>query len=161
MSKSGVADKKEIEVTSSGIKERKNRDEIIQAAQRLVVWKLDRWERSLVDLINGLHDFNALGVSFVSMTGALDFTTPSGKAMAGMLSVFVEFERDMLREQVKVGIELAWSKGKPHGRQKTAALKKSKLKISIIARKLEICRTSVRRLLNLKALSSSKHNILL
>lgn len=151
----------EIEETSSGAKDRKKREEIIQAARRreidvIVVWKLDRWGRSLVDLINGLQDLNSLGVGFVSITEALDFTTPSGKAMAGMLAVFAEFERDMLRERVKAGIAHARSKGKSHGRPKTAVLKEDEINKlhkegynkSQIAKKLGISRTSVRRILN-------------
>ena len=118
----------QIEETSSGIKERKKRKAILNAAKRreidvIVVWKLDRWGRSLVELINELQDLNALGVGFVSITEALDFTTPSGKAMAGMLAVFAQFERDMLSERVKAGIAHARAKGKAHGRPKTAALK--------------------------------------
>jgi len=150
----------QIEETSSGIKERKKRATILKAAKRreidvIVVWKLDRWGRSLVELINELQDLNVLGVSFVSITEALDFTTPSGKAMAGMLAVFAQFERDMLSERVKAGIAHARSKGKPHGRPKSAALKSEEVKKlmqegynkSQIARTLNISRTSVRRIL--------------
>ncbi len=151
----------EIKETSSGAKDRKKREQIIQAARRreidvIVVWKLDRWGRSLVDLINGLQDLNSLGVGFVSITEALDFITPFGKAMAGMLAVFAEFERDMLRERVKAGIAHARAQGKPHGRPKTAAIKKEEVRAlyergynkSQIARELGISRTSVRRLLD-------------
>ena len=158
----------EIEETSSGVKKRKKRQEIIQAARRreidiIVVWKLDRWGRSLVDLINGLQDLNALGVGFVSITEALDFTTPSGKAMAGMLAVFAEFEREMLKERVKAGIAHARAKGRPHGRPKTAALKERQIKAlhkkgynkSQIARELGISRTSVRRVLRLQLMEQN------
>ena len=151
----------QIEETSSGIKERKKRKAILNAAKRreidvIVVWKLDRWGRSLVELINELQDLNALGVGFVSITEALDFTTPSGKAMAGMLAVFAQFERDMLSERVKAGIAHARAKGKAHGRPKTAALKTDQIiqmdkegyNKSQIARELGISRTSVRRALN-------------
>jgi len=151
----------QIEETSSGIKERKKRETILNAAKRreidvIVVWKLDRWGRSLVELINELQDLNVLGVGFVSITEALDFTTPSGKAMAGMLAVFAQFERDMLSERVKAGIAHARAEGKPHGRPKTAALKTDQIiqmdkegyNKSQIARKLGISRTSVRRALN-------------
>jgi len=151
----------QIEETSSGIKERKKRETILNAAKRreidvIVVWKLDRWGRSLVELINELQDLNVLGVGFVSITEALDFTTPSGKAMAGMLAVFAQFERDMLSERVKAGIAHARANGKAHGRPKTAALKTEKIKQmskdgynqSQIARELRISRTSVRRALN-------------
>jgi len=150
----------EVEETSSGVKERKKREMILNAAKRreidvIVVWKLDRWGRSLVGLIAELHDLNALGVGFVSITEALDFTTPSGKAMAGMLAVFAQFERDMLRERVKAGIAHARSKGKPHGRPKSIALKADKIiqmdkdgyNKSQIAKALHTSRTSVRRIL--------------
>lgn len=151
----------EVEETASGVKKREKKQAILQAAKRreidvIVVWKLDRWGRSLVSLISELQDLNVLGVGFVSITEALDFTTPSGKAMAGMLAVFAEFERDMLRERVKAGIAHARSKGKAHGRPKSAALKTNQIKEmyrnglnkSQIARKLDISRTSVRRALN-------------
>lgn len=62
----------------------------------------------------------ALGVSFISLTEALDLTTPTGRAMAGLLSIFAEFEREILRERVKAGIAHARSKGKTHGRPATA-----------------------------------------
>jgi putative DNA-invertase from lambdoid prophage Rac len=83
-------------------------------------------------------------------------TTPTGRAMAGMLSVFAEFEREILRERVKAGIAQARSKGTTLGRPKSAAKKtaeirrlyhKEGLTKSEIARRLGIARTSVRRLL--------------
>ena len=150
----------EIEETSSAVKKREKRDQIILAAKKreidvILVWKLDRWGRSLVSLINELHELDALGVGFVSITEALDFTTPSGKAMAGMLAVFAQFERDMLSERVKAGIAHSRAKGKAHGRPKSAALKSGKVNElfkqgvnkSQIAKKLGMSRTSVRRLL--------------
>lgn len=150
----------EVEETSSAVKKRDKKESILQAAKRreidvIIVWKLDRWGRSLVSMIAELHDLNALGVGFISITEALDFTTPSGKAMTGMLAVFAEFERDMLRERVKAGIAHARAKGKKHGRPKTAALKADQVKQmfndgankSKIAKELSMSRTSVRRLL--------------
>ena len=149
-----------IEDIASGVKDREKRKQILQAARRrevdvIVVWKLDRWGRSLVDIMNSLEELTALRVGFVSMTEAIDLTTPSGKALAGMLSVFAQFEREMLRERIKAGIAHARAKGKPHGRPKTAALKAEKVKELFskgyskakIARELGIGRTSVRRLL--------------
>lgn len=149
-----------IEDTASGISERKNRERIILAAKRreidvIVVWKLDRWGRSLTDLMNSLEELTVLGVGFVSMTEAIDLTTPAGKALAGMLAVFAQFERDMLSERVKAGIAHARSKGKPHGRPKSAALKSQKVQElfqkgwskSRIAKETGMSRTSVRRLL--------------
>jgi DNA invertase Pin-like site-specific DNA recombinase len=59
----------------------------------------------LVDLVTTLQELTALDVGFVSRTEALDLTTPSGRALAGMLAVFAEFERDILRDRVKAGID--------------------------------------------------------
>ena len=150
-----------IEDTASGMSERKNREQIMLAAKRreidvIVVWKLDRWGRSLTDLMKSLEELTALNVGFVSMTEAIDLTTPAGKALAGMLAVFSQFERDILSERVKAGIAYARSKGKAHGRPKTAALKAEKVQElfqkgwtkSKIARETGMSRTSVRRLLS-------------
>ena len=87
----------------SGATTRPQREKLIEAARRreinlVLVWRLDRWGRSLVDLVNTLQELNALDVGFVSLCEALDLTTPSGRALAGMLAVFAEFERDILRE---------------------------------------------------------------
>jgi len=117
----------------------------------IVVWKLDRFGRSLAELINSLNELRDLGVVFVSLTESLDFSTPSGRAMAGMLSIFAEFEREIIRERVKAGIANARSHGKPHGRPRLAARKESEIKRlkasglnnSQIARKLKISRGSV------------------
>jgi len=94
-------------------------------------------------------------VGFISLTETLDLTTHTGRAMARLLSVFAEFERELLRERIKAGIAQARKKSKPHGRPKSAALKETKIKKlfkqglskSEIARKLKIGRTSVIRIL--------------
>ena len=62
-----------------------------------------------------LPELNALDVGFVSLCEALDLTTPSGRALAGMLAVFADFERDIRRDSVKAGIDQARKDGKPHG----------------------------------------------
>jgi len=103
-----------------------------------------------------LKELVELGIGFVSLTEAFDMTTPSGRALAGMLAVFAEFEREILRERVKAGVAHARAKGTVLGRPKSAAKKvdevrhlyrKEKLSKSEIARRLGIGRTSVRRLL--------------
>lgn len=150
----------EIRDIGSGASERPKREELLQAARRreidsILVWKLDRWGRSLPDLVLTLRELNEIGVAFVSLTEALDLSTPSGRAMVGLLSVFAEFERDLLRERVKAGIAQAKLEGRSGGRPKTAALQaaeaqklfKKGMSKSEIARKLQIGRTSVRRAL--------------
>ena len=92
---------------------------MLEAARRreidvVLVWRLDRWGRSVTDLLTTLQELEHLGVGFVSLTEALDLTTPAGRAMVGLLAIFSEFERDSKSE---------------------------------IARRLEIGRTSVRRIL--------------
>lgn len=146
----------EFQEVGSGAKIRPLREELLKMARRreidaILVWKLDRFGRSLADLITSLNELRELGVVFVSITEALDFSTPSGRAMAGMLSTFAEFERDMIRERVKAGIASARDRGKPHGRPKTASdkldkileLKSEGLNNSEIARRLKISRPSV------------------
>jgi putative DNA-invertase from lambdoid prophage Rac len=151
----------EVEEIGSGAKTCPKRDELLKLARQrkidvIIVWRLDRWGRSVSDLIGTIRELTDLGVSFISLTEALDLTTSAGKAMAGMLAVFAEFERDILRERVKAGIAHARLNGKSHGRPQTAAKKKEeilKLKAkgmnnSQIAKKLKIGRTSVIRVLN-------------
>jgi len=108
-----------------------------------------------MDLVLTLKEVNELGGGFVSLTEALDLTTPTGRAMVGLLAVFAEFEREILRERVRAGIAAARKQGKPHGRPRSAALKQKQvrklfaagLSRSEIARRLAIGRTSVRRLM--------------
>lgn len=151
----------EVKDINSGAKNRPKREEILKLARQrkidhIIVWKLDRWSRSLLDLVSSLKELSDLGVGFVSLTEALDLTTPTGRAMTGLLSVFAEFERDILRERVKAGIVHAKKMGIKCGRPQSAALKIDrimKLKSdgknhSEIARELKIGRTSVRRLLS-------------
>jgi DNA invertase Pin-like site-specific DNA recombinase len=149
-----------VEEIGSGAKSRPRREELLRAARRreidvIVVWRLDRWGRSLVDLITTLQELIALKVGFVSLSEALDLTTPSGRAFAGMLAVFAEFERDILRDRVRAGIAQARKEGRPHGRPATVARKMQEMKKlarkglskSAIAKQLNVGRTSVRRLL--------------
>ena len=68
---------------------------------------LDRWGRSLLDLVSTPQELVSVNVGFVSLSEALDLTTPSGRALAGTLAIFAEFERDILRDRVKAGIAQA------------------------------------------------------
>lgn len=150
----------DVEDVGSGVAERPQRASLIQAARRreldaIVVWRLDRWGRSLADLAVTLTELSALGVGFVSLTEAVDLTTPTGRALAGLLAVFAEFERELLRARIKAGIAHARKAGRPHGRPLTVAkhtaqiqqLSAQGISKAEIARQLGIGRTSVRRLL--------------
>jgi len=108
----------------------------------------------LHDLVSTLKELTELGVAFVSLTEAVDLSTAIGRAMAGLLSVFAEFELEMLSERVKAGIAQAKKRGQKHGRPKTASLQAAKVhrlfaqghKKAEIARKLGIGRTSELRI---------------
>ncbi len=151
----------QVKEVGSGASQRQMRDKLTDAARRrdidvVLVWRLDRWGRSVTDLLATLQELEHLGVGFVSLTEALDLTTPAGRAMAAMLAVFAEFEREVLRERVRAGLAHARQNGKTLGRPLTAGLKadriqklhRSDISKSQIARQLCIGRTSVRRILN-------------
>jgi DNA invertase Pin-like site-specific DNA recombinase len=150
----------QIKEVGSGASERELRTTLIVAARRrevdvVLVWRLDRWGRSVADLVSTLQELQHLGVGFVSLTEALDLTTPAGRAMAGLLAVFAEFEREILRERVRAGLAHARLNGKRLGRPPSVAHKavearklyRQGLSKSEIARTLNIGITSVRRLL--------------
>lgn len=153
----------EIKDTGSGASKRPEREKLLKAARKreidiIMVWRLDRWGRSVTDLLTTLQELQQLDVGFISITEALDLTTASGRAMAALLAVFAEFEREILCERVKAGIAQAKLEGRSHGRPNTIAkyLKKVKqlynegLSNSAIARQLGISRTSIRRILTSK-----------
>ena len=144
----------------SGAAQREAREKLLEAARRreidgVLVWRLDRWGRSVPDLLATLQELEHLGVGFVSLTEALDLTTPAGRAMAGLLAVFAAFEREILQERVRAGLAHARQNGKRLGRPPTAACKNGQVgdlyragvSKAEIARRLQIGRTSVRRML--------------
>ena len=106
-------------------------------------------------MIGTLQELHAVGVGFVSLTEALDLTTPGGCALAGMLAVFAEFERDLLRDRVKARIAQARKEGRPHGRPATITQHAREIGSLFtggtserqIASNLGISRSSVRRML--------------
>jgi putative DNA-invertase from lambdoid prophage Rac len=150
----------QVKEVGSGASQRQLREKLLEAARRraidvVLVWRLDRWGRSVADLLATLQELQHLGVGFVSLTEALDLTTPAGRAMAALLAVFAEFEREILRERVRAGLAHARQNGQTLGRPITAGLHADKVRKlhragiskAEIARRLEIGRTSVRRIL--------------
>jgi putative DNA-invertase from lambdoid prophage Rac len=150
----------QVKEVGSGASERQLREKLLDAARRreidvVLVWRLDRWGRSVADLLATLQELDHLGVGFVSLTEALDLTTPAGRAMAALLAVFAEFEREILRERVRAGLAHARQNGQTLGRPITAGLQADKARKlhragvskAEIARRLQIGRTSVRRIL--------------
>ena len=82
----------------------------------ILVWKLDRFARSLKMLVTSLSELEALGVAFVSLRDNLDLSTPSGRLMFQIIGAMAEFERALIQERVKAGVANARAKGKRIGR---------------------------------------------
>jgi len=150
----------QVKEVGSGAAQRQVREQLLEAARRreidvVLVWRLDRWGRSVTDLLATLQELEHLGVGFVSLNEALDLTTPAGRAMAALLAVFASFEREILQERVRAGLAHARQNGKRLGRPATAALRTAEIRKlhragiskSEIARQLGFGCTSVRRIL--------------
>jgi DNA invertase Pin-like site-specific DNA recombinase len=82
----------------------------------VLVWKLDRFGRSLRHLVNALAEFESLGIAFVSLSDNLDLSTPSGPLMFQIIGAMAEFERALIQERVRAGIRNARAKGTRIGR---------------------------------------------
>jgi DNA invertase Pin-like site-specific DNA recombinase len=87
----------------------------------LAAWAVDRLGRSLQDLVATLGELRAAGVDLFLHQQAIDTTTPSGRAMFGMLGVFAEFERSMIQERVRAGLARARAAGRRLGRPRVQA----------------------------------------
>ncbi len=110
---------------AKGREYRKQFDEMLKAASRrefdmVAAWSVDRLSRSLQDLIGFLSEIHSMGVDLFLHQQGVDTTTPAGKAMFQMLGVFAEFERAMIQERVKAGLERARKQGKTLGRPKVS-----------------------------------------
>ncbi len=86
----------------------------------LLVWKTDRLGRSLRHLVNTIGELDAVGVAFVSLKDNLDFSTPAGRLMFGVIGAMAQFERDLIRERVRSGMANAKRKGIRLGRKRVA-----------------------------------------
>jgi len=119
---------KEAKEVGSGAVARTLREQLLDSARRREIdvvpaGRLDRWGRSVADLVSTLRELTELGVGFVSLTEALDLTTPAGRAMAGLLTVLSQFEREILRVRAWAGLDQARRQGKWLGRPPAAVVK--------------------------------------
>jgi len=111
-----------VDVGISGTKERRPElDRLMQDAHRrrfdaVVVWKFDRFARSVSHLLRALETFKAQGIEFVSFSEQLDTSTPAGKLVFTVLGAVAELERSLNVERVKAGLRNAKAKGKRLGR---------------------------------------------
>jgi DNA invertase Pin-like site-specific DNA recombinase len=87
----------------------------------LIVWKFDRFARSVSHLLRALENFSALGIAFVSLSEQMDTTTPTGKMIFTVLGAVAELERSLIVERVRAGLRNARAKGKRLGRPRVFA----------------------------------------
>lgn len=99
------------------------RDAQARKFDAVLVWRLDRFSRSLRMLINSMEVLAGAQVSFISLRDNLDLTTPSGRLMFQMVGAFAEFEREIIRERVRAGLRNARAKGKRLGRTPNKAMR--------------------------------------
>ena len=111
-----------VDVGVSGAKEKRPElDKLLAAAQRrhidaVVVWRFDRFARSVTFLLRTLEHFHALGISFVSLSEQIDTSTPSGRLVFTVLAAVAELERSLIGERVRAGLRNALAKGRRLGR---------------------------------------------
>jgi DNA invertase Pin-like site-specific DNA recombinase len=111
-----------VDTVISGAKERSPElDRLIADAHRrkfdvAVVWRFDRFARSVSHLLRALETFRALGIEFVSLSEQVDTTTPTGKMILIVLGAVAELERSLIAERVRAGLRNARAKGKRLGR---------------------------------------------
>jgi len=86
----------------------------------VVVYRYDRFARSLRQLVNALEEFRSLGIDFISIHEGVDTSTPNGRLVFGIFASIAEFERELIRDRVRSGLAAAKAKGKRIGRPRVA-----------------------------------------
>ena len=115
-----------VDVGISGAKDKRPElDRLMADAHRrkfdvVIVWKFDRFARSVSHLLRALETFNALGIGFVSLSESLDTSTPAGKMVFTVLGAVAELERSLIAERVRAGVRNYRAKGQPWGRPRIA-----------------------------------------
>lgn len=126
----------------------------LRQGMTLVVWKLDRVSRDLIDLLTLLQDLEARGVGFRSLNEAIDTTTPMGKVMLAVLGAFAQFERDTAVQRTVAGIERAQARGIKFGQptkitpdviEKVERWLEAGERIPVIAKRLKLAESTIRK----------------
>lgn len=98
----------------------------------VLVWKLDRLSRSLKDLLHILEQIEARGAKFRSLTEAVDTSTPGGRMFMAMVGAFAEFERAVIRERTKAGLDAAKAQGKLLGRRRKLGPEQRQMVVDLV-----------------------------
>src|SRR5712692_1347963 len=141
----------------------------VREGDSLVVWKLDRLGRSLKHLIETITALNNRKIGFKSLTENIDTTTSGGKLIFHIFGALAEFERDIIRERTKAGLEAARARGRVGGRPKALTSKKGQMaqhlyndktnSIADICKTLNISRATLYRYVKVKNIHSIIRNI--
>src|SRR3954464_15878238 len=119
--------------------------ELLREGDVLAVWRLDRVGRSLRHLIELMTELVEAGIGFQSLTEAIDTTTSGGKLVFHIFGALAEFERNLIRERTRAGLEAARARGRKGGRRKKLDERKRRLAVDLYHQKKhtidEICRT--------------------
>jgi len=119
--------------------------ELLRKGDVLVVWRLDRLGRSLRHLIELMTELEGAGIGFRSLTEAIDTTTSGGKLVFHIFGALAEFERNLIRERTRAGLDAARARGRKGGRRKKLGDKQRALAVDLYRQKKhtieEICRT--------------------
>jgi DNA invertase Pin-like site-specific DNA recombinase len=116
-----------VDVGISGTREKRPQlDKLSADAHRrhfdvVVVWRFDRFARSVSHLLRALENFRSLGIEFVSLSEQVDTSTPTGKMIFTVLGAVAELERSLIVERVRAGLRNARAKGKTLGRPRKSA----------------------------------------
>jgi DNA invertase Pin-like site-specific DNA recombinase len=142
----------------SGAKEKRPAlDRMIKAAwtgtfQAVLVWRFDRFARSVKHLLTALEQFRSLKIHFISLQEQFDTSTPIGHVLFTIIGAMAQLERDIIRERVKAGLDRARSRGVRLGRpvasakpNEVLALHREGLSLPEIARQLHCSRSTVKR----------------
>ena len=150
---------------SGSTKSRPELDNLINDAKKrkfdiILVWKFDRFARSMSMLIESLNLFDSLKIDFVSYKENIDTTSPMGKLIFHINSAYAEFERELIRDRVKAGVankrakklkdgDTSWGRSKlvPQKQSKIRALSEKGISIRNIAKELDISKTTVMKYL--------------
>jgi DNA invertase Pin-like site-specific DNA recombinase len=128
-----------------------------RAMDAVVVFRFDRFARSVSHLARALDEFRALGIEFVSLHEAIDTSTPMGRAMFHIAGAFAELEREIIRERVKAGLANAKRRGRKVGRPRATVnivkvheMAADGLSARAIAKTIGVSDYTVRRILSLR-----------
>lgn len=160
--------------TESGVSStRKGRNDLLQLAEHklfdvVVVWKLDRWSRSMLDTQQTINQLDSFGVRFVSVTEELDTKTASGELLFNVLASVATFERSILKERIKAGLARAKAQGiklgqpiktPPHVAQQIVDRRLNGESVRQVAKSLKLSRGAVEAAMNryYQSAQSSSH----